>query len=175
MLPQEVRGSVRVFHGSRGRGLHCTKRIRKGDVLIGIPDAWAIECKASTNGGTEGQVAMATRLVELRQTKDARALQTQPICLASGPMRSYRGSQPRIAIRLPHRSAKRCWKFTSHPAPPRLTLQNNLCGAWRWCSQGQLERGAPWSSYRTWTCSTATPTSRTRQISTLTSEGLAAM
>ena len=75
-LPPKVRGAVRVFHGSRGRGLQCTRRVEKGEVLIGIPKGWALS--ASKTGGSSGQVALALELVALRRKGDFRVSQLAP-------------------------------------------------------------------------------------------------
>ena len=44
-------------------------------MLIGIPQKWALEVQASTDGGTKGQIALATQLVKLRKEKDRRVSQ----------------------------------------------------------------------------------------------------
>ena len=74
-LPGDVRGSVRVFSGSRGRGLQCTRQVKRGEILIGIPRAWAISTSlASRSGGCTGQTALALELVALRRQRDFRLM-----------------------------------------------------------------------------------------------------
>lgn len=72
-FPANVRSSVRCFIGeARGRGLQCTRRVRKGELLIGIPKAWALSTAvASTKGGSTGQIALALELVQRRRAGDA--------------------------------------------------------------------------------------------------------
>ena len=73
-FPKEVTACVRVFSGERGRGLQCTRRVRKGEVLIGIPKAWALttDQKGVGDSGSSGQVSLARQLVSLKRAGDFR-------------------------------------------------------------------------------------------------------
>ena len=70
------RGVVRVFEGTRGRGLQCIRRVEKGEELIGIPASWALSTDSvSISGGTTGQRALALELIRLRRLNDFRVTQ----------------------------------------------------------------------------------------------------
>ena len=75
-LPEGSRGVVRVFEGTRGRGLQCIRRVEKGEELIGIPASWALSTDSvSISGGTTGQRALALELIRLRRLNDFRVTQ----------------------------------------------------------------------------------------------------
>ena len=69
-FPKEVRGAVRVFDGIRGRGLQCTRNVKKGEVLIGIPKKWALDTQSF--GGSSGQMQLAVTLQNLRKANNFR-------------------------------------------------------------------------------------------------------
>lgn len=71
-FPSEVQGCVRVFTGTRGRGLQCTRDVKKGDVMIGIPKKWALSAMADSSGGNSGQINLALQLLDLRDRNDMR-------------------------------------------------------------------------------------------------------
>eukprot|EP00929_Paragymnodinium_shiwhaense_P027033 TRINITY_DN15961_c0_g1_i5.p1 TRINITY_DN15961_c0_g1~~TRINITY_DN15961_c0_g1_i5.p1 ORF type:complete len:344 (-),score=58.29 TRINITY_DN15961_c0_g1_i5:41-1072(-) len=71
VLPDGVRGAVRVFDGPRGRGLQCTRNVTKGEVLIGIPQDWAL----GAGRGVQGQQTLALQLIALKAKDDFRARQ----------------------------------------------------------------------------------------------------
>jgi len=79
-LPKEVRGCVRVFTGARGRGLQCIRDVKKGEVLIGVPEEWALVGKPDGSGGNSGQIKLALELINRWSKNDVRARSLPTSC-----------------------------------------------------------------------------------------------
>lgn len=138
-FPANVRSSVRCFIGeARGRGLQCTRRVRKGELLIGIPKAWALSTAvASTKGGSTGQIALALELVQRRRAGDAHFAHLPD----SLDMPAFWSSDASRRARSARRSSP-----CTRSVPSRRTRAASMSSSGRcaWCSRAPLAAMARW-------------------------------